>query len=139
MQSQVYDEFKRILHYQDHLTKFCYLRALKMKQALGVARALVDIFCIQGAPLLLQSDNGKEFVAQVITQLEVLWPGLKLLQGRPRHPQSQGSVERANQDIEPMIGQWLHDNNTRNWPLGLNFVQLAKNTIIHSGIGSAPM
>jgi len=62
MQSQVYDEFKWILHYQDHLTKFCYLRALKTKQALGVARALVDIFCIQGAPQLLQSDNGKEFV-----------------------------------------------------------------------------
>ncbi|KAL4127210.1 hypothetical protein QTP88_011401 [Uroleucon formosanum] len=35
--------------------------------------------------------------------------------GKPRHSQSQGSVKRANQDIENMIATWLQDNNTRRW------------------------
>jgi hypothetical protein len=32
MQSNIYDGYTWILHYQDHLTKFCYLRALKNKK-----------------------------------------------------------------------------------------------------------
>jgi hypothetical protein len=32
MQSNIYDGFTWILHYQDHLTKFSYLRALKNKK-----------------------------------------------------------------------------------------------------------
>ena len=46
---------------QDHLTKFCHLRPLKSKEAKEVARNLFEIFCQFGAPVILQSDNGKEF------------------------------------------------------------------------------
>jgi hypothetical protein len=35
-----------------------------------------------------------------------------------------------------MVGNWLKDNNTKNWVLGLNFVQIAKNTRMHSGFGA---
>jgi len=31
-----------------------------------VAIELIRIFCIQGAPMILQSDNGREFLATVI-------------------------------------------------------------------------
>jgi hypothetical protein len=37
-----------------------------------------------------------------------------------------------------MIGNWMIDNNTKNWVLGLNFVQIAKNTRYHSGVGNKP-
>ena len=40
--------------------------------------------------MILQSDNGREFVAAVIVELRFLWPELVLVNGRPRHPQSQG-------------------------------------------------
>jgi hypothetical protein len=99
---------------------------------------LISIFCIQGAPLILQSDNGREFVAEIIEEVMKMWPDVVLVHGRPRHPQSQGSVERANQDVEPMIGNWMKDNHSKNWVLGLNFVQLAKNTRYHSGVGNKP-
>ncbi|GFU75144.1 hypothetical protein TNCV_2055871 [Trichonephila clavipes] len=36
----------------------------------------------------------------------------------PRHPASQGSVARSNQDVEAMLRTWLIDNNTKNWALG---------------------
>ncbi|XP_045450426.1 uncharacterized protein LOC123659217 [Melitaea cinxia] len=53
-------------------------------------------------PCILQSDNGREFVNNVISELA-------------RHSQSQGSVERANQDIENMIGSWMNDNVSTKW------------------------
>ena len=54
----------------------------------------------QGPPLILQHDNGREFVNNVIARLKNLWLDIVIVRGRPRHPQTQGSVERANQDVE---------------------------------------
>jgi hypothetical protein len=93
-----------VLNYQDHFTKFCFLRPLKTKTAAEVAYQLLDIFTIVGAPVILQSDNGREFVAKVIQELGEMWKGLKIVHGRARHPQSQGSVERCNQDVKQLIG-----------------------------------
>ncbi|XP_068246731.1 uncharacterized protein [Palaemon carinicauda] len=53
---------------------------------------------------------------------------------KPRHPQSQGSVERLNCDIKGMLISWLGDNDTTDWPMGLRFVQFQKNSSYHSGI-----
>jgi hypothetical protein len=43
-----------------------------------------------------------------------MWPEVKIVHGKARHSQSQGSVERANQDIESMIATWMETNNTKN-------------------------
>lgn len=42
--------YKFILNYQDHLSKFVMLRALKTKTAAEVTYNLIDIFCTFGAP-----------------------------------------------------------------------------------------
>ena len=44
MQSQPDGDFKWIMHYQDHLTKFSYLRALLSKKAVEVAKELLNFF-----------------------------------------------------------------------------------------------
>ncbi|XP_011165454.2 KRAB-A domain-containing protein 2-like [Solenopsis invicta] len=49
--------YKFILVYQDHLTKFVILRALRTKLAAEVAYHLLDIFTTFGAPSILYSDN----------------------------------------------------------------------------------
>jgi hypothetical protein len=33
-----------------------------------------------------------------------------IVHGRPRHPQSQGFVERANVDVKEMLATWLSEN-----------------------------
>ncbi|XP_051163768.1 KRAB-A domain-containing protein 2-like [Leptopilina boulardi] len=103
-------DFKWILNYQDHATKFLHLRPLKSKHAKNVADELSKIFFTWGAPQILQCDNGREFVASVVNELAVIWPHCKIVHGRPRHPQSQGSVERSNADVENMIQAWMVDN-----------------------------
>lgn len=65
LQSQADGDFKFILVYQDHLTKFVRLRPLKSKTAEEVAYHITDIFCELGAPTILQSDNGREFTNSV--------------------------------------------------------------------------
>jgi len=138
MQAQSDGEYKFILVYQDHLTKYVLLRPLKHKRAEEVAYVLLDIFTTFGAPSILQSDNGREFANQVVTEMCAMWPELKIVHGKPRHSQSQGSVERANQDIENILATWLQDNRTKKWGEGLKFVQFMKNRSLHSGIKCSP-
>ncbi|KRY02992.1 KRAB-A domain-containing protein 2, partial [Trichinella patagoniensis] len=75
--------------YLNHFTKFCILSPLKSKRAEEVASKLLEIFLTFGAPSILQSDNGREFSNAIIAELKTCWPELKLVTGRPRHPQSQ--------------------------------------------------
>lgn len=114
MQSEPDGNYKFILVYQDHLTKFVQLRALQQKTAKEVAGELYKIFCIFGAPFILQryvysvsnfslhfalhflhklifSDNGREFANSIILELLDRWPGCKMVHGKPRHSQSQVS------------------------------------------------
>lgn len=137
IQTEPDKDYKFILNYQDHLTKFVFLKPLKSKRAEEVAYNLLDIFCIVGAPFILQSDNGREFTASVIKELADMF-NAKIVHGKPRHSQSQGSVERANQDVRDILVTWMAENNSTSWSEGLRFVQLKKNKSFHRGINRSP-
>jgi len=81
-QSHPDGEFRFIMTYQDHLTKFVILRPLERKESIRVAKQLLSIWLLFGAPAILQSDNGREFVAHGIEELKVLFPDLKIIHGR---------------------------------------------------------
>jgi len=130
--------YKWILNYQDHSTKFVILRPLTSKRAQEIASELLSIFLLFGAPKILQSDNGREFVNGIIENLHEMWPESKIVHGRPRHPQSQGSIERSNQDVENMLRAWMADTGSKRWSVGLSFVQWQKNSSYHRIIGRSP-
>ncbi|XP_067145116.1 KRAB-A domain-containing protein 2-like [Centruroides vittatus] len=67
-----------------------------------------------------------------------MWKDVKIVHGNPRHSQTQGSVERANRDIQKMLTVWMNDNDTNKWSDGLPFVQFAKNITYHEGIRQSP-
>ena len=52
--SEKSNDFGYILNYQDHLTKLIILRPLRRKTAQEVAYHLLDIFCLMGAPNIIQ-------------------------------------------------------------------------------------
>ena len=88
--------YKFILNYQDCFSKFVVLRPLKSKTADEVAQCLVHIFCEHGPPHILHTDNGTEFSNRtLIAILHRLWSSTRIVHGRPRHPEDQGSVERG--------------------------------------------
>ena len=59
--------YRYIMHYVEYLTKFHFLRPLKSKTASEVAYELLLIFLDIGAPHVLQSDNRREFTANIMT------------------------------------------------------------------------
>jgi len=85
MQSEPEGYYRFIMNYKNHLTKFTILRPLKSKTAEEVAYQLMDIFCMFGASFILQSDIGREFANNIIQNLADMWPGMKLVHGKPRY------------------------------------------------------
>ena len=96
-----------IAHYmdQDHWSKFHILWPLMKKSAVDVAVGLVKrVFPYLGLPKILQSDNGREFVNEIVKEVVRSWPGeVVLINGHPRHLQSQGLVEKGNHLVEMQI------------------------------------
>ncbi len=119
--------YKFILNCQDHLTKFIHLRPLEQKTAFCVANELYLIFCEFGPPVILQSDNGTEFRNEVVTSLKVLWSGLSIVHGRARRPQTQGSVEKSNGDMQNDLNCHMREHKSTNWVLALPLIQYNKN------------
>ncbi|CAM4828642.1 unnamed protein product, partial [Rotaria magnacalcarata] len=76
--------------------------------------------------------------ANIILNLKLDWPDLIIINGRPRHPQSQGLVERGNAFVQKILGKWLETNNSLDWPSGLGPVMLAINNCIPQSTKKTP-
>ena len=98
-------EMNWILHLIDHWSKFNLAYPIHRKSAASVANALkTHVLPIFGVPRILQCDNGREFVNKTIQSLLEDWPeSAQIVNGRPRHPQSQGLVEQAHHTLERMM------------------------------------
>jgi transposase InsO family protein len=131
-------EFKWILHCRDHFTKYSWGYAMPSKEAHHVAENLLLFFYQFGPCKILQSDNGKEFTAQIIKDLKKMWPGLIILNGLPRHPQTQGLVERGNSTLCDILGKLMHDRNTNHWTSCLLPAIYSMNTSLAQGIRHTP-
>ena len=103
-----------------------------------MANVLLDSFSIFGVPVILQSDNGREFRNQIVYALKAKLPDMNFVHGRARHPQSQGSVERSNADIKKMIASWMRENKSTKWSIECKLVQLQKNHARHSANKCSP-
>ncbi|XP_017783698.1 PREDICTED: KRAB-A domain-containing protein 2-like [Nicrophorus vespilloides] len=113
---------KYILHYEDCSTKFCLLRPLKTIVAVEVAYNLLDIFCILGAPGLLQSaEDGGQLASDVIEELKMMWSSLSCV--------SHGGYNRNGNgdDIKDSVVSWMRETNSTKWSEGLRFCQLRRN------------
>ena len=92
------------------------LRPLKRKSAQEVVDNLLDVFCLLGPPHILQCDNGREFKnINLATFIREQWPECKVIHGKARHPQSQGSVERVNKEIKKVLGSFMRKSKDPCW------------------------
>ncbi|CDH61111.1 hypothetical protein RO3G_12679 [Lichtheimia corymbifera JMRC:FSU:9682] len=53
----------------DICTRFCILRPIADKQSHTIVQTLVQVFCDFGLPRILQSDNGTEFINDLMSRL----------------------------------------------------------------------
>ena len=93
----------------------------------------MEIFCLIGSPHILQSDNSREFKnINLTSMIRELWPGYTIVHGKPRHLESQGSVERVNREIKEVLGSLIMKANDPCWVTYDPLVQHSINTSPHS-------
>ena len=139
-------DFHYIGHFVDHMTKFNILFPLKDKSADEVARMIEErVLAYVGPPNIFHSDNGREFVNQLLHSLLETWSSgnVTFVNGRPRHSQSQGAVERGNRTIQEKIAAIKHvegyaGKTSFPWMSLLPRIRFSMNTQIHSTTREVP-
>ncbi len=124
--------YRYIMSYQDQRTKYVCLKALQTADAKEVSAQLIDIFCIFGAPCILQSYNGREFAQKVLKEVRNRWPRCVLMYGKT----SENPI--LDKDIVGMLNQWMKENETDQWVDGLRYVQWEKNNKEDPDINNIP-
>lgn len=98
----------------DDCSRFCLaLRPLTSPSSESVWSALWDVFGEYGVPECILTDNGACFNSTLSlgpTPFQAkLWRlGVKTIHGRPRHPQTQGKIERFHRTLEDEHASRLH-------------------------------
>ena len=110
-------EFCWILHSEDHFSKFHMLYAMIDKEAITIARNIHHWITCFGIPEVIQSDNGTEFQGACTDLLQIF--GIKVVNGRPRTPRTQGLVEQANGVVKKKIASWKRTYGSNRWGEGL--------------------
>jgi transposase InsO family protein len=96
-----------VLVVSDYFTKQVEAFTLSNQKSETVARALVDgVLTRHGIPLILYSDQGRNFEGKVIKDLCRLM-GMDKVRTTPYHPQCDGLAERMNRSIPRHIKQVL--------------------------------
>jgi hypothetical protein len=125
---------QHLLVVADIATDYTALVPLKNKDKFSVARALWNVFAWFGMPRILQSDNGTEFVNEILESMAELH-GIDHRLISAYHPRANGFVERKNLDLQAMFKKLL-GGHLQDWVCYVPFVQLAYNARISTRTGS---
>ena len=125
-----------VLLITDIATGFVVLRALSTKSAFHTAERLYQVFCDFGFPKILQSDNGTEFVNQIVKSLLEL-EGVSHRLITPYHPEANGAAER-NVSLAKTLLFKICNGDFSNWESFLPAVQIGLNARISSRHKSSP-
>ncbi|XP_031765591.2 KRAB-A domain-containing protein 2-like [Galleria mellonella] len=127
--------YKWVLHYQDYVNKFSFLRPLTSNSISDVACELLKIFLEIGCPNTLYSNYSQDFSVAITRELDSMWPGCNVI-ATSRYPKDEEN--KSDGDIEDLIRAWMIESNSTNWAYGIYFVQYKMNCSFHKGIQNTP-
>jgi transposase InsO family protein len=120
----------------DVATRFVFLRTLPNKETATIAAALFKVCCDVGFPMIIQSDNGKEFVSALV-QTWTTAAGIDHRLISPYHPRANGLAERNVQTAKATIYKHLKGKEG-DWAMYVPQVQFFINTKIANIHNSTP-
>ena len=135
MESQSINGYEHILRYVDHLSGFSHVAVLRTKEAEEVGAKLIQIFSTAIIPEILQSDNGSEFLGECIAMLDLYYPDIHIVKGKPRKPSTQGKVERGHASFKENLQKWMDSTGNKNWLVGAYIVNAQMNQIPNENRG----
>lgn len=128
---------KYILIVGDYFTKWVEAYPLKDQQAETVAEVLVKEFITRfGVPLLIHSDQGRNFESELFSQTCKLL-GIHKTRTTALHPQSDGMVERFNRTLENQMAIFANKSQ-QNWDENLPLFLMAYRSAVHESTKETP-
>ena len=122
------DGFQYVLVLVDTCTRFIIAEAVKDATAETAAKFMTKVI-LQHHPTRVQSDWGSEFKREFEQVLHS--HGINYVHSTPRHPKSNGMVERANQSLSQLMRTIISEKNHSDWVEVLPFAVHAYNTSVH--------
>lgn len=126
-----------VLSIQDQLTKYLVLIPLKDQKAETIIPQLMDHYVyIFSAPKTILTDNGSNFVCQLMEQFENAFK-MKHIRTTAFHPESNGTLERAHGVIKDLIRTCTAERQNE-WDQNLKIISMGYNTVVHETTGFTP-
>jgi hypothetical protein len=121
----------------DHYTKWMETKVLSHKTSEEIERAIEELIIHKhGTPNRILTDQGTEFDNQRIEAMAQR-NGIKWEFASPRHHETVGAVERANQTLMNILKK-LTNFGEENWTTKLKRANLAYNISFHRAINTSP-
>lgn len=125
--------FVGVLTVIDCCSKHLWAFPIRSKRTVPIALKLFKLFSNEGYPAYLQSDNGKEFVSKVMKALTKLMRA-EHKRSRPKHPQTNGTVESVNKHIKSMLRETQNNTGCQSWTSVLTSTVRLYNNTPHSAL-----
>jgi len=120
----------------EHLTGYCYAHPIKSKEAKEIVKILWTWVSIFGPMKKLLSDQGTEFLNNIIDEfLNLIGTERKVTSSY--HPECNGRTERLNQTLVRSLRKHC-EQDPSNWDQFISFITFAYNTRVHSITGVSP-
>ena len=120
-----------ILLYRDSASQFLVARPIRSKYPDELAFELIHMFMAYGTPLFLDSSLRKAFIERVLKAIYCRWPECPTIYGK------QLEVEK-NSEYSRLLQQWLEENRSASWSVGLAFVSSTLNNQHNRKLGASP-
>jgi transposase InsO family protein len=128
---------KYILVITDHFTRWPMAFPMRNQKSATIATLLVErVFCEHGYPATLLSDQGSNFLSNLIAAVLKLF-AVKKLTTSAYHPQTNGLTERFNHTLCTMLSHYVN-RQTDNWDEYLPYVLLAYRSAPSATTRAAP-
>lgn len=125
-----------ILTAQDDLTKYSFAIPIENHEAITVAKTLTKIMLQFGIPKSILSDQGTEFMSDIIKNLTTLFKTKHII-ASPYHPQSNGALERSHLTLKDYLKHYIKQDQA-DWDDYIEFAMFSYNTAIHKSTNYTP-
>lgn len=125
-----------VLTMQDDLTKFSHAVPLPNHEAITIADSLIDFFMMFGIAQRILSDQGKEFMSEVIKQIAKVLK-LKHSIATAYHPETNGALERSHSTLKDYLKHYIHPLQY-DWDKYVPIAMFCYNTHVHSSTKFMP-